>query len=45
MTTWDKANQLPPEHKQALAALLSVVAEKYIEAVEKEINDDIQRIQ
>lgn len=36
MTTYDRINKLPQEHKLALASLLSIVAEKYLEAVEKE---------
>ena len=36
MTTWEKINQLPLEHRQALAALLAIVAEKYLDAVKLE---------
>jgi hypothetical protein len=37
MTVWDRVNSLPLEHKQALAAWLSIVIENYVNAVESDI--------
>jgi hypothetical protein len=37
MTMLDRVNSLPLEHKQALAAWLSIVIENYVKAVESDI--------
>ena len=35
MTLLDRINRLQPKHKEALAVLLALWAEKYLDAVEK----------
>ncbi len=37
MTFIERANKLPMEHKEALAALLAITIENYVKAAEHEI--------